>query len=174
MSGFAAMLAGGHPNSLGRTVEVVDAVLAAPGRFGELFDCYADPDPVVRLRVSNAMKRIAAARADLLMPWIDRFLAEVGALEQASAQWTLAQISARLWDDLDDRQRADAVALVRRNLDAWDDWIVLNASMDMLGERAAGDDALRAWLRPVLDRLAADGRKSVAGRARRWQARLDG
>lgn len=30
------MLAGGHPNSLGRTMEVVDVVLAQPEQFEEL------------------------------------------------------------------------------------------------------------------------------------------
>ena len=34
---FEEMLAGGHPNSLGRTVEVVDAVLAKPSRLSELY-----------------------------------------------------------------------------------------------------------------------------------------
>ncbi len=35
---FEDMLTGGHPNSLGRTVEVVELVLAEPDRFQELFE----------------------------------------------------------------------------------------------------------------------------------------
>ena len=31
---FGAMLSGGHPNSLGRTLEVVEIVLAKPGKVG--------------------------------------------------------------------------------------------------------------------------------------------
>lgn len=37
MDSFESMLSGGHPNSLGRTVEVVDMVLADRERLGELF-----------------------------------------------------------------------------------------------------------------------------------------
>ncbi len=62
------MLTGGHPNSLGRTKEVVEMVLADPDRFDELFGCYASEDEVVRLRTSNAVKRVEAARHDLLVP----------------------------------------------------------------------------------------------------------
>ena len=34
---FVDMLTGGHPNSLGRTIEVVDQVLATPDRIDELY-----------------------------------------------------------------------------------------------------------------------------------------
>ncbi|GAB4243341.1 MAG: hypothetical protein Tsb0034_21160 [Ekhidna sp.] len=61
MKNFEARLSGGHPNSLGNTIEVVDAVLADPSNFEELFDCYQSDDEVVRLRVSNAMKRTCKA-----------------------------------------------------------------------------------------------------------------
>jgi hypothetical protein len=37
---FEAMLTGGHPNSLGRTVEVVELVLADRALLGELYACY--------------------------------------------------------------------------------------------------------------------------------------
>lgn len=94
------MLRGGHPNSLGRTVEVVEAVVSDPALFDELFGCYRSDDPVVRLRTSSAMKRIETQRHDLLVPYLDRFIDEIGALDQASAQWTLAQLFARLADDM--------------------------------------------------------------------------
>ena len=64
---FAAMLTGGHPNSLGRTIEVVDAVLADRSKLEELYSCYFSADEVVRLRTSNAMKRIAREQPDWLL-----------------------------------------------------------------------------------------------------------
>ena len=82
----------GKPNSLGNTVAVVADVLAHPNAFDELFACYFDEDELVRLRVSNAMKRIAAKRPELLVPYLDRFLDEVAYIPQASTQWTLAQL----------------------------------------------------------------------------------
>ena len=162
---FEDMLTGGHPNSLGRTVEVVEQVLADPARFEELFSCYHSEDAVVRLRVSNAMKRVEAERHDLLVPFIDRLIGEVGALDQASAQWTLAQLFARLADDMDRDQRACALTIMKHNLANHDDWIVLNATIETLAAWAADDGDLSEWLRPHLQRLSTDSRKSVAKRA---------
>ena len=162
---FAQMLTGGHPNSLGKTVEVVDQVLSKPDRFDELFDCYKSDDAVVRLRTSNAMKRIEAERHDLLVPYIDRFIGEIGQLDQASAQWTLAQLFERLSKDMTERQRASALEIMKCNLAGHDDWIVLNATIETLAIWAADDRDLKAWLGPHLVRLSSDSRKSVASRA---------
>ena len=170
---FEEMLTGGHPNSLGRTVEVVDQVLSKPERFGELFDCYGSDDAVIRLRTSNAMKRIEAERHDMLVPHIDRFIREIGQLDQASAQWTLAQLFARLSEDMTEHQRAAALEVMKRNLADHDDWIVLNATIETLVAWAADDQDLKLWLRPHLERLSSDSRKSVASRAANKLSSLD-
>ncbi|MEM6851388.1 MAG: hypothetical protein AAF527_06655 [Pseudomonadota bacterium] len=162
---FEDMLTGGHPNSLGRTIEVVDIVLADPNRFDELFNCYNSEDAVVRLRTSNALKRVEAERHDLLTPYIDRLIDEIGALDQASAQWTLAQLFDRLAVDMSGDQRSEALKIMKRNLKTLDDWIVLNATIETLSSWAASNAALAKWLRPHLERLSQDTRKSVASRA---------
>lgn len=169
---FEQMLTGGHPNSLGRTVEVVEAVLTAPQRFGELFDCYESADEVVRLRTSSAMKRVQAERPDLLRPYVDRFIDDVGRLDQASAQWTLAQLFDRMAEDLDASQRERALDVMKRNLEHHRDWIVLNTTMDTLTAWSADDAALHAWLLPQLERLTDDSRRSVSSRARKRSAAL--
>ena len=171
--GFEAMLTGGHPNSLGRTVDVVEAVLATPARLAELYDCYGSADEVVRLRVSSAMKRVQAARPDLVVPYFDRLIDEIGALDQASAQWTLAILFQVGAPDMTADQFARAKALVQRNLAEHQDWIVLNTSIDVLVGWAREDAALRAWLGPHLQRLRRDGRKSVSGRAEKALKALD-
>ncbi|MEM7045070.1 MAG: hypothetical protein AAF543_19855 [Pseudomonadota bacterium] len=170
---FEQMLTGGHPNSLGRTVEVVDQVLSKPDRFDELFGCYKSDDAVVRLRTSNAMKRIEAERHDLLVPYIDRFIDEIGQLDQASAQWTLAQLFERLSEDMTNCQRAAALEIMKRNLADHEDWIVLNTTIETLAAWAVGDHGLKQWLRPHLVRLSADSRKSVASRAAKKLHELD-
>ena len=55
---FEGMLTGGHHNSLGRTVEVAEQVLAQPNCLEALFSCYNSDDDVVRLRTSSAIKRV--------------------------------------------------------------------------------------------------------------------
>ena len=162
---FEAMLTGGHPNSLGRTEEVVEAVLGDTRRMEELYGCYGSVDEVVRLRTSSAFKRVQAAQPDLIVPFYDRLIDEVGALDQASAQWTLAILFDKGRADMTPEQFVRARAIVMRNLAEHDDWIVLNTSMDVLTRWAKSDVELRAWLSPHLDRLAADPRKSVKGRA---------
>ncbi|MDJ0643907.1 MAG: hypothetical protein QNJ15_13925 [Erythrobacter sp.] len=162
---FETMLTGGHPNSLGRTIDVVETVLANPDRFSELYDCYRSEDEVVRLRVSNAMRRVEIERHDLLVPFIDRFIEEIGALDQPSAQWTLAKLFEALEPDMSAAQKSAAQAIMQRNLAEHDDWIVLQNSMIALFDWSEGDAELRAWLKPQLEHHSKDKRKSVAKRA---------
>jgi len=159
---FEEMLTGGHPNSLGRTVAVVALVLADRGRLGELYACYQSEDEVVRLRTSNALKRISREQPKWLVPFIDGFLTEVAKLDQASAQWTLADLFQTLAPFMTPTQRQQAEAVLKRNLVQHNDWIVLNQTMKTLGEWAEQDAELKAWLIPHLERLQADGRRSVA------------
>lgn len=165
--GFGSMLSGGHPNSLGRTRDVVALVLEDRGRLEELFACYDSPDPTVRLRTSSALVRIEAARHAWLVPFVDRLIDDVGALEQASARWTLAKLLLRLTPELTPAQRARAQELLTRTLTEATDWIVLIDTMETLTAWSSGDDVLRAWLGPHLFRLSQDRRRSVAARARR-------
>ena len=88
-------MTGGHPNSLGHTIEVVDLVLADRTRHEGLFQCYFS-----------------------------------------------------------------------------DDEVVLHNSMIVLTDWSAEDEALQNWLRPHLQRLTGDHRKSVAARARKMLAKL--
>ncbi|MEO1288992.1 MAG: hypothetical protein AAFV93_14600, partial [Chloroflexota bacterium] len=116
MESFESMLTGGHPNSLGKTVEIVELVLADSSRVEELYQCYFSQDEVVRLRTSNAMKRLWRDQPDLIVPYIDRFIAQVSQIEQASAQWTLAQLFNELDAYLSIEQRQEATTILKRNL----------------------------------------------------------
>lgn len=174
MHSFEDQLTGGHPNSLGNTIAVVETVLAQPERFAELYACYRSDDEVVRLRVSNAMRRVEAENHALLVPYIDRFIKEIGALDQPSAQWTLAKLFEALWRDMSDNQKQGALLIMKRNLAEHDDWIVLNNSMQVLFDLAGKhkDQDLVDWLAPHLERLKDDPRKSVASRAKKLLAKL--
>jgi len=172
MCTFETMLTGGHPNSLGRTVEVVDIILADSARLHELYNCYFSTDPVVRLRTSSAMKRISQAKPEWLIPYIDRLLQEISEIDQASTQWTLANLFRTLAVYMSQTQREQAELILKRNLATHKDWIVLNTTMETLTEWAKEDEALKSWLLPHLDRLYEDKRKSVSGRAKKFRAVL--
>lgn len=169
---FEVMLSGAHPNSLGRTLEVVECVLAWPDRIEELFACYSSQDEVVRLRVSSALRRVQAERPDLLVPLIDRLIDEIGALDQASAQWTLPKLFEGAEHDMTAEQLDRAIFLVKRNLAEHGDWIVLINSIEYLTRLARSDRDLRDWVLPQLDRFRGDARKSVARRAERARVSL--
>ncbi len=169
---FEEMLAGGHPNSLGRTVEVVDAVLADRTRLAQLYDCYFSDDEVVRLRVSSALKRVTTQHPEWTIELMDGLQSEIAAIDQASTQWTLALLF-DLTKELQSReQRVRSVEIMKRNLAHHDDWIVLNNTMQVLHAWSLDDPPLATWLGPHLRRLTADRRPSVARRATKLLSRL--
>lgn len=172
MRDFENRLKGGHPNSLGNTIEVVEEVLNNPAYFDELFHCYFSDDEVVRLRTSNAMKRVCKENKPLLLPYIDRFLTEISNIDQASTQWTIAQLFELLDKDMTADQIEAAKVVLKKNLEEHQDWIVLNTTMKTLTKWARKDDVLKNWMRPHLERLEQDSRKSVAKTAAKSLAQL--
>lgn len=139
MKNFEKRLKGGHPNSLGNSLEVVDEVFADHSGFDELFNCYFSTDEIVRLRTSNAMKRICKEEKQLLIPYMDRFLSEISKIDQASTQWTLSQLFDMLEKHMSNPQISKAKAIMKNNLENHADWIVLNATMDTLAQWSIKD-----------------------------------
>lgn len=172
MRDFENRLKGGHPNSLGNTLEVVDEVLADHTLFDELFHCYFSDDEIVRLRTSNAVKRVCIEQKQRVIPYLDRLLTEVAAIDQASTQWTLAKLFELLVQDMSETQYARAREIMQNNLANHQDWIVLNNSMETLAQWAGQDAALKAWLLPHLQRLSGESRKSVARRSEKLLKKL--
>ena len=162
---FAAMLTGGHHNSLGRTGEVVEAVLGDGSRLDELFDTLRSEDELVRLRAGDALEKVCRERPEWFAARVDQVLDDMGAIEQPSVQWHVAQILDHLHDGLSEQHERRAVSLLQRNLTQSRDWIVLNVTMDVLAAWARDDRDLTEWLAPELERLTGDERKSVAKRA---------
>ncbi len=171
---FAHILEGGHPNSLGRTHEVVATVLADQARLEELFETMASADEVVRLRGGDALEKVCRQQPGWFLPHVDRLLGDLGLIEQPSVQWHVAQMLQHLRDGLSDEQAQRAIVLLQHNLTRSTDWIVLNVTMDVLTQWADGDPILTSWLMPELERLGEDERRSVAKRAAKRLAELSG
>lgn len=164
---FEAELSGGHPNSLGNTVSVVERVLGNEELLDSLIETYSSSDEVVRLRVSNAIKRVTRERPGWVYGRLARIVSWVRELRQPSAEWTLAQLFALLSDHLSEREKEQGVEILCDQLARSTDWIVLSQSMATLGDWAREDPVLAERLAPRARELARDPRKSVAGRAKK-------
>ena len=109
---FEQSLQEGHPNSLSNTLEVVDVVLGNTDKMEHLFLCYQSDDETVRLRTSNAFKRIFRAIPELFKQWKKRFIKEVSDIDQPSAKWTTIQILNELFDQLDEKEKLNLLKSV--------------------------------------------------------------
>jgi hypothetical protein len=169
---FAELLRGGHPNSLGRTAEVVGIVRADRARLDELFATMSDPDEVVRMRVGDALEKVCREQPGWFVGYVDRLLGDLGRIEQPSVRWHVAQMLRHLRSDLSCDQQQRATELLQQNLTGSTDWIVLNVTMDVLTEWTRHDPPLAEWLTPELERLSHDKRKAVSRRASKRLAEL--
>lgn len=165
---FEKLLTGGHPNSLGNTLEVVKEVLDDKTKLLDLIDCYQSNNEVVRLRVSNAVKRICIQHPDWVYEFIDRIFSEISHINQASTQWTLAILFRLLTTLLDASQKQEAVKILQKNLDNHTDWIVINTTMETLFEWSKSDKVLQKWLQPRLEKFIHSDKKSISGRAKKY------
>jgi hypothetical protein len=173
MNDFETQLTDGHPNSLGNTVAVVETILADRSRFDELYQCYFSDDEVVRLRVSSAMKRICYGHPEWLVPYLDKFINEIAKINQASTQWTLAQLFQWLQKDMSPSQLKSATTILKFNLEHSRDWIVQNNTMETLTMWSKNDADLKTWLKPKLEAFTKSHLKSVAARSKKMLALLD-
>lgn len=124
------------------------------------------------MRAGDALEKVCRQRPEWLAPDAERILDDVGAVDQPSVQWHVAQILGHVKAWLSADQAVRAIRLLQHNLVTSGDWIVLNTTMDVLTTWARGDSALAAWLAPHLERLPGDRRKAVAKRAAKRRAEL--
>lgn len=168
LTNFETALTGGHPNSLGNTILVVQEILQNPERIQELFNCYFSTDETVRLRVSNAFKRIAKEKPEIVVSFLDQFITKISKINQASTQWTFAQLFIILDKFVTEKQRLEVLQILKNNLVNCNDWIVLNFTMEALVGYCQKYLDLKPWLKSELERLTKDPRKSVASRANKY------
>lgn len=166
MNTYEELLTGGHPNSLGNTIQVVQDVLGNKEKLQDLYQCYDSKDEVVRLRVSNAMKRVCKEHPDWVAAYLDSLLTRTSTIDQASTKWTLSTLFMWLDTYMTEKQRTQAIAIMKTNLH-YDDWIVQNSTCESLAYFAKRNAALKTWLAPELEKLTHSRHKSVARRAKK-------
>ena len=170
VSDIEQILSGGDPRSLHGVEEVIAVALSDPSALEALFGCLFCADAVVRMRAGDALEKIARIQPALLAPCTRRLLSDVADVDQPSVQWHLAQILTEI--ELTPQQRQRAIAILKRNLERYEDWIVVNLTLQTLAHFARDDPALYRELVPILRSHQADTRKSVAKRATKLLAQL--
>jgi hypothetical protein len=139
MEKFAEILAvGGKTNSLGRSAEVLEAVLADPGLLADLYGCLFADDAWVRMRAADCLEKVCREHPEWVGPFIDRIFDDLSASAQPSIQWHLAQIFAEV--TLTESQKARAIDWLKKTLAASKvDWIVsVNAMKTLLSFYRSG------------------------------------
>ena len=160
---FAEILSGGDPRSLGRTSEVVETVLNGRTRLAELFECLFEDDEIVRMRASDALEKICREKPDWFKSYTGRLLTEVPAVRQPSVQWHLAQMLAEI--KLNGAQKQQAISVMKDNLQAIDDWIVTNLTLESLATFVRRGDFGKQEFIGIAKKYQNSRHKSVASRA---------
>ena len=161
---FRAQMSGGNKRKINNQ-PVIDAVLHDPTKVDELFACVKDDDEYVRMRASDALEKVCRANASIVQPFKTRVLHEMSLIDQPSVQWHYAQIVDKL--QLNSQETAEAIRKLQSNFETYDDWITRNITMEVLGNFALHDDALRAYLMPKLEELTKDRKISISTRAQK-------
>lgn len=171
INSYEEQLTGGHPNSLGNTVVVVENVLTDKAKLRHLFDCYKSKDAVVRLRVSSAVKRVCKVHPEWVAKYLDELLDEISKIDQASTKWTLSILFVLLDPHMSEKQRLSAIQIMKENLH-YHDWIVQNTTAESLAYFAEKSAEVKNWLLPELQKLTKSVYKSLARRCERLLVRL--
>ncbi len=147
---FAERLIGGDRRSLGTADTIASEVLRHNERFGELFEAMLHPDPIVRVRASDAVEKLTRSRPDLIVPFRKRLIDEVGQIDQTELRRHVGQMLARV--KLDPKERSRAIALLERYLTD-ESSAVTGPAMSALGDFAMEDAHLRRRIAPKIEKL---------------------
>ena len=159
---FRAHMFGGNKRKVNNQ-PVIEAVLQDATRVGELFECVKDEDEYVRMRASDALEKVCRSDPSIVQPLKTRVLNEMSVIDQPGVQWHYAQIVDKL--QLNTQETEKVVRKLQFNFETYDDWITRNITMEVLGNFALRDEALRAYLVPKLQELTKDRRISISSRA---------
>ena len=167
---FRSQMSGGNRRKLNNQ-PVVDAVLRDPTKVDELFECIKDQDEYVRMRASDALEKICRTDPSIVQPLKTRVLYEMSVIDQPGVQWHFAQIVDQL--QFTPQETAAVIRKLQTNFETYDDWITRTITMEVLGNFAMHDDALRAYLMPKLVELTKDDKVSISTHAEKTLKKLE-
>ena len=169
MSDILEWLKGGDLRSIGRSEEVVNAVLNNTDLFDDVIIGMTHDNPVIRMRASDAVEKITKDHPQLLAAHKDMILNKVSTSEQKEVRWHVAQILPRL--DLTDDEVQTAVGILRGYLDD-DSRIVRTFSMEALVGFIERQPEMALWVLNLVEDMIEDGSPAMKSRGKKLLARL--
>jgi len=166
---IAAMLSSGDRRSIGKSNQAAKLVLSDPKRFAELFKCFWDEDPIVRMRAADAAEKVTVTRPKLLQPHKRELLGLLAEAEQIELRWHLALMAPRL--ALNRAERARAAASLQRYLEDRSS-IVKTFALQGLTDLARQDATLRETVILTLEESLQAGTAAMKARARNLLKKL--
>lgn len=164
-------LEAGDRRSIGRSNEVVAAVLARPALFGALFSGFSAADPLLRMRAADAIEKITARRPELLRPYKDQLIRDAAEVEQKEVRWHIAQMLPRLALNARERQQVLRILLTYLNDRSS---IVRTFTMQALVDIARSTPTLRAEVFRHVRELTLTGTPAMKARGRKLLVDLGG
>ena len=163
-SSLLRKLEGGDRRSIGRSDEVVAAVLGKPTLFGALFAGLSVEDPVVRARAADAVEKITVVHSEWLQPYTSNLLGPLASCDQKEVRWHVAQMLPRVRWNARERQRvADILQGYLRDSSS----IVKTCAMQALADLTQQAPDLRAAVLRQLQQLTANGTLAMRARGRK-------
>jgi HEAT repeat protein len=137
--------------------------------FGALFDGLYSKDPVVRLRVADALEKITVEHPEWLKPYKKRVLKIASITDQPEVRWHLAQMLPRLTLTL--TEQSEVMRVFRRYLDDASS-IVRTFTLQALAELSDRDRGIRKAVVVLLRKAVRSGTPAMKSRARKLLERL--
>ena len=165
MNDFVSILAGGDRRSIGQSKAVIAAVKLEPARFEELWDCLSNDDPLVRMRVADALEKISRQDFRVLKPYKKALLTHALDDDTPEVRWHLIAMTSRL--PLQDGEASKVMRYLKRAQRDDASRIVkvmaLQAGFDLTSQHPS----LAISLRAMLDQALNSRWPSVRARARK-------
>ena len=162
-------LTGSDRRSIGDADQVAQVIASDADLFGIVFEGMVSGEPVLRMRAADAVEKATRQNPGLLLPYKQRLLDEVAAVEQQEVRWHVAQMVPRL--PLNGAERNRAVAILEDFLRNESKIVQVNA-MQALADLLGDDEALRQRVILILEQVTEAGGPAVKARGRKLLGKL--
>jgi len=162
-SALIARLRGSDRRSIGASNAVAAAIRRNPGRVSELVPALFCDDPVLRMRVADALEKVCRHSPSIIQPYRSALLRLASDSDQPEFQWHLAQLLRQL--TLTPAQRRRVVVCMQVYLVS-SSAIVRTEALTTLAAMARLDPRLGAGARRLIDDRLARGSAAERARAR--------